>query len=120
MSASTVLVVNDQAAAREKLSAALRGEGFAVAAFASPTQCLSECDFRSVGCAVVDHEMQEMTGLQLAKTFQTGWLAIPTILLARTAPADLKERAEAGIVAVLKSPPEIPALCALVRQTLPA
>lgn len=120
MSASTVLVVNDHAAAREELSAALRGEGFTVEAFASAAQCLEECDFRNVACAVVHHDMEDMTGFELARAFQSGWLAIPTILLARAIPADPTARAEAGIIAVLGIPPETALLCDLIRKTVAA
>lgn len=118
MSASTVLVVNDHTAAREELLATLRGEGFTVEAFSSAAHCLEECDFRQVACAVVHHDMKAMTGFELARAFQTGWLAIPTILLARAIPADLKARAEAGIVAVLGIPPETALLCDLIRKTV--
>ncbi len=118
MSASTVVVVDDHAPAREQLLTALRGEGFTVEAFASAAHCLEECDFRKVACAVVHQDMEDMTGFELAKAFQTGWLAIPTILLARAIPADLKARAEAGIIAVLGIPPETATLCDLVRKTV--
>lgn len=120
MPVSTVLVVDDHAAAREELSAALRSEGFTVEAFSSAAHCLEECDFRKVACAVVNHDMEVMTGFELAKAFQLGWLAIPTILLARAVPADVKARAEAGIIAVLGMPPETARLCDLVRKTVPA
>lgn len=120
MSASTVVVVNDHASAREELLAALRGEGFTVEAFASAAHCLEACDFRKVACAVVHHDMEDMTGFELAKAFQTGWLAIPTILLARAIPADVTARAEAGIVAVLGIPPETAQLCDLVRKAVAA
>ena len=72
MSASTVVVVNDHAMAREQLSAALRCEGFTVEAFSSAAHCLGECDFRPVACAIVHHDMEDMTGLELAKAFQVG------------------------------------------------
>lgn len=120
MAASTVLVVNDHAPAREALSATLRGEGFRVEAFASAAECLDGCDFRGVACAVVNHDMQDMTGFELAKVFQTGWLNIPTILLAHALPAGLKERADAGIIAVLGIPPETATLCGLLRKTVAA
>ncbi len=118
MSASTVLIVNDHAPTRELISGALRGEGVTVEAFASALQCLEQCDFRSVACAVVNQDMEDMSGFQLAKTFQSGWLDIPTILLAEAVPAGLTERAEAGVIAVLGMPPETSILCNLVRKTV--
>ena len=118
VSPSTVLLVNDHAATREALSEVLRGEGFTVEAFASAAQCLQSCDFRSVACAVVNHDMQEMSGFELAKTFQSGWLEIPTILLAQVVPEGLHERSEAGVIAVLGMPPETAILCNLVRKAV--
>lgn len=120
MSVSTVVVVNDHAVAREAVSAVLRGAGFAVQTFSSAAHCLEECDFRPVACAVVHHDMEGMTGFELAKAFQVGWLSIPTILLARAFAGDQTARTEAGIIAVLGVPPETAQLCALVRQTVPA
>lgn len=64
--------------------------------------------------------MEEVTGFQLTKTFQSGWLEIPTILLAQAVPAGLRERAEAGMIAVLGMPPETAVLCNLVRKTVAA
>ncbi|MHB1204967.1 MAG: response regulator [Rhodospirillaceae bacterium] len=115
MSASNILIVNDHTAAREGLTALLRGEGFAVTAYASPAQCLADCDFRDIACAIVSHVMEEMTGFELAKVFQTGWLAIPTILLADEFP-DRLDRAAAGVVAVLGVSPEPAALVTLLRE----
>ena len=120
MAVSTVLVVNDHTAAREELSAGLRQEGFEVEAFASAADCLDGCDFRAIACAVVSHDMQDMTGFELAKVFQTGWLGIPTILLAQALPAGPQERMDAGIIAVLGIPPETAILCGLLRKAVPA
>jgi DNA-binding NtrC family response regulator len=116
--ATIVLIVNDHAAARETLGAQLEEEGFAVMAYASAAQCLADCDFRHVACAVVSHDMQEMTGFELAKAFQSGWLAIPTILLADTPPAGLQDPAAAGVIAVFGLSPDLDTLCALLRETL--
>jgi FixJ family two-component response regulator len=106
--ATIVLIVNDHAAARETLGAQLEEEGFAVMAYASAAQCLADCDFRHVACAVVSHDMQEMTGFELAKAFQSGWLAIPTI----------QDPAAAGVIAVFGLSPDLDTLCALLRETL--
>lgn len=120
MSASTILVVNDHGAAREALVALLQGEGFAVTAYASAAHCLADCDFRHVACAVVSQAMEEMTGFELAKVFQSGWLEIPTILLAEAIPAGLKEQAEAGVIAILGVPPALETLCTLLRKAVAA
>jgi FixJ family two-component response regulator len=116
--AATILVVNDHTAARDALVELLREEDFAVTAYASAPQCLAECDFRHVACAVVSHDMDDMTGFELAKIFQSGWLAIPTILLAETLPGALTDRTEAGVIAVLGIPPEPNALYALLRAAV--
>jgi CheY-like chemotaxis protein len=117
VSASTILVVNDRAAARGALVAVLEGEGFAVIAYASAAECLANCDFRQVACAIVRHDMGEMTGLELAKVFQSGWLAIPTILLADTLAGSPQDRAAAGVIAVLGLQPKPADLCPLLRGT---
>ena len=118
MPASNILVVNNHAVGRDALVALLNDEGFAVAAYASAADCLADCDFRHVACAVVSHAMPEMTGLELAKAFQAGWLAIPTILLADEDPAGPKDRAEAGVIAVLGLPPDRVALFGLLHKAL--
>jgi FixJ family two-component response regulator len=118
MSASSILVVDDHTASRDALVALLCAEGFTVTAFSSAVLCLAECDFRDVACAVVSQPMQGMTGFELAKAFQSGWLEVPTILLADTLPAGLRDRADAGVIAVLGLPPDPAALCDLLRKTV--
>ena len=41
----------------------LREEGFAVDAYASGPECLENCDFRDVICAIMDYHMPGMTGI---------------------------------------------------------
>ena len=112
----TVLVIDDDHAVRHSLSLLLREEGFNVETYDSGADCLENCDFREVICAIVDYHMPDMTGVELARMLRAGWLDIPVILLSAMMPEHAEEAARAaGIQAILRKPPDITHLCSLIH-----
>lgn len=116
MSKGTVLVIDDDRAVRQSLSVMLGEEGFRVAAYVSGPDCLQNCDFRDIICAVVDYHLPGMNGVELAALLRKGLLDVPVILLSSMLPAGVAEQARAaGIQAILRKPLDIEDLCRLVH-----
>ncbi len=63
--AVTVFVVDDDPAVLKALERLLRGEGYRVQAFSSPSAFLSGHDSETPGCVVLDLSMPETTGLEV-------------------------------------------------------
>jgi two-component system response regulator FixJ len=112
-----VLVIDDDPAVRHALEMLLREEGFAVETYASGPDCLDRCAFRDIACAIVDYHMPEMTGVELVLLFRTALLDIPVILLSSMLPDGAEKAArDAGIHTVMRKPPNVEELCAVVRR----
>ena len=77
----TVFVVDDDAAIRKAVSRLLRSAGFAVAAFASPSDFLAQYDPASPGCLVLDLAMPGFDGLRLQTTLRETGSRLPIIFL---------------------------------------
>lgn len=58
----TILIVDDDHAVRHSLSLLLREEGLDVETYVSGPECLENCVFRDVICAIVDYHMPSMSG----------------------------------------------------------
>ncbi|MHB1207124.1 MAG: response regulator [Rhodospirillaceae bacterium] len=112
----TILVIDDDYAVRHALTLLLREEGLDVETYVSGADCLENCDFREVICAIVDYHMPGMTGVELAERFRAGWLDIPVILLSSMMPAGAEDAARAaGIQAIMRKPPDVGRLCTLIH-----
>ena len=67
MDSGTILVVDDDHAVRHSLSLLLCEEGIHVETYASGADCLENCDFRNVMCAIVDYHMPGMNGVETGR-----------------------------------------------------
>ncbi len=116
MSIGTVLIVDDDRAVRHSLSLLLREEGFDVQTYMSGRDCIENCDFRDVICALLDYHLPSMNGLELAEVLRRDRLGLPVILMSSILPASIEDRARAmGIQAVLLKPPNVEELCGLIH-----
>ena len=79
--APTVFVVDDYAPVRSSISRLLRVAGFAVAAFASAEEFLTQYDPLIAGCLVLDLAMPSLDGLQLQRLLAKTGSALPIIFL---------------------------------------
>ncbi len=115
MAPGTVLVIDDDRAVRESLSLMLREEGYGVETYVSGADCLENCNYRDVICAIVDYHMPGMTGVQFAGLFHAGWLDTPVILLTSMMTKGVESMAQAaGIQSILSKPPDVTELCVLI------
>jgi len=77
----TVFVVDDYAPVRSAVSRLLRAAGFAVVAFASPQEFLTQYDPHIPGCLVLDLAMPALNGLELQRILAKAGSLLPIIFL---------------------------------------
>jgi len=77
----TVFIVDDDASYLSAAARFLRASGFEVRPFKSALEFLAQLDTETPGCALVDLQMPEMTGLDLQAALTRTSNAIPVIFL---------------------------------------
>jgi two-component system, LuxR family, response regulator FixJ len=78
---AAILIIDDDPAVRNSLKFALEVEGFAVRAYPTGGELLSEADLPDNGCLVVDHKLPEMNGLDLLSELRRRNIRLPAILI---------------------------------------
>src|SRR6266699_6779233 len=89
----TVFVVDDYAPGRKSISRLLRTAGFAVTAFASAKEFLTQYNPETPGCLVLDLAMPEVSGLELQSILAGKSSLLPIIFL--TAHGDIPKSVQA-------------------------
>jgi FixJ family two-component response regulator len=114
-----IAVVDDDASARDALSALVKAFGFVVAAFGSGAAFLASPELRRTACLIADMHMPEMSGLELALALAEAGRSLPTILVTAYPNAATERRAaRAGISAFLTKPIDPDLLLASIRAAL--
>lgn len=117
--ARLIAIVDDDASARQALSALLRAMGFRVAEFGSGPEILETMPMIEPDCLIADNRMPAMTGLELHRRLHETGRRLPTILITAFPTAPVTERARAeGILAVLTKPLEPGPLAAAIAAAL--
>lgn len=119
MSAATVFVIDDDAGMRRALTRLLESEGFRVEAFESARAFLERAPYPGIGCAVLDLQMPEMTGLALHERMTERGIGLPVVFL--TGHGDVPSSVQAmkkGAVDFLLKPVEDEALLGAVKNAL--
>jgi FixJ family two-component response regulator len=115
----TVFIVDDDASVRRAVSRLLRSAGLTVAAFASPTEFLSQHDPETPGCLVLDLMMPGFSGLELQRALDRKGSILPIIFL--TGRGDVPKSVQAmkrGAVDFLTKPVDDEVLLAAVRAAI--
>jgi FixJ family two-component response regulator len=100
-----IVIVDDDAAVRNSLSAALECEGFCVRTYCSGDHFLEAAPQGEVHCLIVDMHMPDMTGLQIAERLKLENNTTPIILITGNPNSALKVQAKkCGISIVLEKP----------------
>src|SRR5947199_9385593 len=81
----TVFIVDDYEPVRRSISRLLHAAGFAVAAFASAEEFLTQYNPQIVGCLVLDVAMPTLNGLELQHILAKAGSLLPIIFLTGTA-----------------------------------
>lgn len=103
-SSGTVAVVDDDRAVLDSLKFLLEVTGHRVAIYASAAEFL-ENRAKQVSCLILDHQMPQMTGLELVARLRNDGVSIPILLITGSlSQAIVARAAELGIEKVLEKP----------------
>lgn len=101
----SVAVVDDDAAVRDSLRFLLEAAGYDVLAFGSASEFLSSAGIGELACALVDHHMPQVTGLELVARIRAAWPELRVALMTGSPSAELSRRAqELGVTDMLEKP----------------
>jgi two-component system response regulator FixJ len=115
----TVLVVDDDADARQSLEFLIRSVGLNIRSYASAADFLASPDLESAGCLVLDLRMPGMSGLELQERLNEMNVGIPIILLTAYAEVPIAVKAmKAGAIDVIQKPYSQQVLLDRIQQAL--
>jgi two-component system response regulator FixJ len=99
-----VAIVDDDTAVRDSLRFLLEVIGHRVETFASAAEFL-KADRHKLACLILDHQMPQMTGLELAERLRADGSDIPILLITGSPlPATAARAAELGVSRVIDKP----------------
>jgi len=113
----TVVVVDDDRAARESVCAVVQSIGYSTVAFESGESFLNSCDLTRSNCLVVDYRLPGISGLELQQQLRRNRISLPIILISGY--ADVKTAVTAmqqGAVTLLQKPYNQDDLLSSVRR----
>lgn len=115
----TVLVVDDDADARQSLEFLIRSVGLNSRSYASAADFLASPDVETAGCLVLDLRMPGMSGLELQERLNEMNVGIPIILLTAYAEVPIAVKAmKAGAIDVIQKPYSQQVLLDRIQQAL--
>lgn len=111
----SIALVDDDAPVLKGLSRLLRGRGFEVSTYGSAEDFLARGSAGLPDCLIVDQRMPGMTGLELLQQLAQQGIRISAIVItAYGDPLMYKRCVEAGAIACLAKPLQLPALLAAI------
>lgn len=100
-----IVVVDDDPAVLHSLSFALRSEGFEVVTYDNGFAFLAAGEPTAPACAILDQDMEGMTGIDIADALRERGSTLPLIMVSGAVTPMLRNRAfAAGFDAVLEKP----------------
>ncbi|HTZ09077.1 MAG TPA: diguanylate cyclase, partial [Acidimicrobiales bacterium] len=115
---SSVLVVDDDQATRDSLASVLKGAGIEVFVASDPTEALTLRGLQRPAAVVVDHQLAEHTGVDLAVRLKQEDPETPVLLLTGLASLDSALAASAQLDGLLVKPLVPQAFIQTVRNAL--
>jgi two-component system response regulator FixJ len=120
-SAVRVAVVDDDAAVLESVCFLLDVVGHAAKPFASASAFLAALATERFDCAILDHHMPELTGLELARRLRAAGNDLPIMLISGAMTEQIARAATAtGLQGVADKPVSCEQLIGFVEQALAA
>lgn len=112
-----VAVVDDDDDVRDSLRFLLEATGYDVVTFGSASEFLSSPGIDELACALVDHHMPQVTGLELVARIRATWPELPVALMTGSPSAELTRRAqELGVTDIFEKPLQEQALLQFVER----
>jgi diguanylate cyclase (GGDEF)-like protein len=118
VSEDTVLVVDDDQATRESLASVLKGAGIEVFMAADPSEALTVRGMQRPAAVVVDHQLAEHTGVELAQRLKAEDPDTPVLLLTGLATLDSALAVSSQLDGLLVKPLVPQAFVQTVRNAL--
>src|SRR4051812_21458042 len=116
---NTVFVIDDDAGAREAVTALVRLKGLKAEGFAAAEEFLAQHDPSRKGCLVLDIRMPGMSGLDLLQTLKARGSLLPVIVVTGFADVAMAVRAmQEGAVTFLEKPTQGNELWQAIKQAL--
>ncbi len=105
LSPATIFVIDDDHAVRDALTVLLETEGYAVATFNSAARFLKTYRHQGPSCLVVEVDLPEMDGSELAGALVARGIELPVVLMSGQLRNRRLERGlPNGVVAILEKP----------------
>jgi diguanylate cyclase (GGDEF)-like protein len=118
VSEDTVLVVDDDQATRESLASVLKGAGIEVFMASDPSEALTVRGMQRPAAVVVDHQLAEHTGVELAQRLKEDDPDTPVLLLTGLATLDSALAVSSQLDGLLVKPLVPQAFVQTVRNAL--
>jgi FixJ family two-component response regulator len=117
----TIAVVEDDAGLRKSLGRLLSAFGYRVEAFASAEEFLSAAPTSTATCLIVDFNLGDVSGLELARRLSAAGFEFPIIFMTGAADDTVQMQCmEFGCVAFLNKPFLQDQLMQAIRKATPA
>ena len=111
----SIVIVDDDDAARDSLQTLLEVQGFSVESFETCEEFLRSAAVHKEGCLVLDVHLPGMSGLELMDELNSRRIKLRTILVTGRNDKSIQERATAlGAVTLLEKPIDFDALMAAI------
>lgn len=100
-----IAIIDDDAAVRDSLAELLSSAGYRVHTYCTGLEFLKAARTTKPDCVIIDHQMPEMTGLELAERLRHAMLQAKLIMISGNLTDTIRTRAiRAGVVAILEKP----------------
>ena len=100
----TIYVVDHDAAVRDSLSATLTVSGFEVRSFESGSALMRTLPLTEAGCLLVEFDLEDMTGMELAERLEAKCVALPIIMMSARLRLPVLESKPSRNVVILQKP----------------
>jgi two-component system response regulator FixJ len=114
-----ICIIDDDEWVADSLKLLLETFGFEVQSYLSGTELLTDDQWRSTGCLVIDHHMSGINGLDIVERVRDKGVRLPTILISGRLDTNTRQRAaNLGIAGVIEKPFAANHLIDLIRTAL--
>ena len=113
----SILVADEDDQSRNRLTSALRNEGFTAFGARSGAEAVEVVRNRGVGISILDSHLNDLTGIETFRLITSLYEGVEAIFLSRERSKDTLVRLlDAGVYTVLNKPPRLDVLLRAVHE----